>query len=507
MNHDAPSGGKAFDLSVRFASLFAAAHVVLVLLQTNFVPLSGGWNIVWLGLELLLGMGAFGIALGSILYALHNRTDSLRSFGALYRDVRSPGLLFLALWTLWAFFACLLAIREGRTTFYHNVRYLFYQAADLMVLFPLGMYFGRRKQMGLLAVAYDCCVALFTVQLIYAFVRFFCGDVKFTAFFGRTFDFSILRPIIGINTNHTGAYTAFFLVAGIWRFRSVSCPSGKALLAAAGLVCFTAFVMTESRGAIVGMTAAVGIWAGAALWRSGRLSPLFRLIGSVLGCMLAAALFLGVFYGARTAALSVQNTILERTYIAAQADKRETDLSDTDTDPDPEEVKDLPGSGNTPYIAPAAGATGDQERRDLVGSGASSLGGRKKIWLTVIRGAAKDRHILLHGTSMANTSDWVATVFGKAFRTHNQFLELLVAEGLPALLLFLLWLCWLAGKSISLGLAPDAGPEWVLPLCLLLLIVHNMVEMMLVARPHVVCGFFYLIAGYTAGLVPKEKAG
>ena len=46
---------KGFDLSLRFVSLFAAAHVVLVLLQTNFVPLSGGWNVVWLGLELLLG--------------------------------------------------------------------------------------------------------------------------------------------------------------------------------------------------------------------------------------------------------------------------------------------------------------------------------------------------------------------------------------------------------------------------------------------------------------------
>ena len=513
MNTAAFSDKKGFYLSVRFASLFAAAHIVLVLLQTNFVPLSGGWNIVWLSFELLLGFGAFMIVLGCLLYALVNHTNSLQSFETFYTDVRSPGMLFLTLWTLWAYAACLMAIREGRATFYHNVRYLFYQTADLLVLFPLGVYFGRRKQTKLLAIVYDSCMALLTAQLLYGFVRFFCGDSKFTAFFGRTFDYSILRAIIGVNSNHTGAYTAFFLVAGIWRFCSLHSRTGKALLAASELVCFTAFVMTESRGAILGMTASIGVWAGAAFWRSGRFSPPVRMICSAFCCVIAASVFLVVYYGSRTAVLSLQNNVLERSYIASQAkvsavDHPEADPAAADqsgADSDTKSGKDLPGGGNTPYIAPAAGASGDQERRDLIGSGASTLGGRTKIWITVIRGAAGDRHILLHGTSMANTSDWVATVYGKAFRTHNQFLELLVAEGLPALLLFLLWLCWVAGRSISLGLSADAGPEWVLPLSLLLLIVHNMVEMMLVARPHVVCGFFYLIAGYTAGFAPTKK--
>ena len=143
--------------------------------------------------------------------------------------------------------------------------------------------------------------------------------------------------------------------------------------------------------------------------------------------------------------------------------------------------------------------------RSLIGKRASSLGGRKNIWLTVIRGMKKDRHILLHGTSMANTSDWVATVLGTPFRTHNQFLELLTAEGLPALILFILWLIWLAGKSLGLCFSPDSRANWLLPLSLLLLLVHNMVEMMIVARPHVVCGFFYLVAGYVAGFAPKKQ--
>ena len=133
------------------------------------------------------------------------------------------------------------------------------------------------------------------------------------------------------------------------------------------------------------------------------------------------------------------------------------------------------------------------------------MGGRKKIWLTVIRGALKDPHLLLHGVSMANTSDWVAPRFGRPMRTHNQLLEVLVAQGVPALALFVFWLFWLAGKSLRLLAAPVRGVHWLLPLPLMLLVAHNMLEMMLVGRPHVVSGFFYLIAGYVAGFAPKKN--
>ena len=521
MNKYALSDGKGFSFSLRFVSLFAAAHVVLVFLQSNFVPLSDGWNLVWLGLELLLALGALAAALGCYGYARRNDTDSLSSFRDLFKKLKSPGFLLLLLWVIWAYIACFLAIREGRTTFYHNVRYLFYQTADLLVLFPLGLLYGARRQTRFLKALFDVCLAMFTLQLIYGFFRFFRGEAVFTAFFGRKFDFSILRAIFGVNSNHTGAYAAFFLIVGIWRFRSLTSRTGKALLIAALIVCFAAFAMVESRGAILALAAGVGVFVGGACWRSRKKDSPARAALAVFCCVLGAAAFLFLFYGARSAVLSVQNDVLERIYENAAAaaaappaqiapsgpvSAPETDANAAPPTSAPKKDENAaPGSGSTKYIAPAAGASGDQERRDLIGKGASTLGGRKKIWLTVIRGAVKDPHILIHGSSMASTSDWVATVLKKAFRTHNQFLELLVAQGLPSLVLFLFWLIWLAGKSLSLGLGPGSRDDWLLPLPLLVLIIHNMVEMMLVARPHVVCGFFYLIAGYTAGLAPGKK--
>lgn len=493
------TAGRGFVFSLRFVSVFAAAHILLVLLQTNFLPLSDGWNVVWLSLEFLLAAGALGISAVCLVYARVRGSESIESFSALFRDIMTPGTVFLALWVLWAYISCFLAIREGRASFYHNARYLFYQTADMLVLFPLGLYLGRKSRTGLLKAVYDVTLALFTLQLLWGFLRFFGGEASFSAFYGRPFDYSILRPIIAVNSNSVGGYAAFFLVAGIWRIRSAGSRVGRALLIAAFAVNFAAFVSVESRAAVLGVTAALGTGAGAAFWRSGRFSPLPRAVCSAVCCAVAAAVFLGAFYGSRTAVLRVQNGVLERIYTAAETAPEEDGISGS---------ADRPGGGSTPYIAPAPGAAGDRERRDLVGGGASTLGGRSKIWRCVIEGAARDRHILLHGTSMANVGDWVeTTAFKRNYHTHNQLLEVLVAQGLPALVLFLLWLVWLAGKSLSLAFSPSSGAEWALPLPLLSLITHNMAEMMLVGRPHFVGGFFFLIAGYTAGLVRKKAGG
>ena len=488
MNGSSLSGAKGFSFTLRFVSLFAAAHIVLVFLQSNFVPLSGGWNLVWLGLELLLGVGAFVLSVGCWVYAQRHKTDSQTAFRSLFASIISPGFWFLLLWVLWAYIACFLAVREGRTSFYHNVRYLFYQTADLLVLFPLGVYYGKQEKTRFLCALYDVTLALFTLQLLYGFSRFFSGEAQFTAFFGRRFDYSMLRPVIGVNSNHTGAYAAFFLVAGLWRFRLLSRPTGKILLALAGAICFAAFAMVESRGAIIGMAIAVSYMAGVGCWRRRKQKSIISALISVICALLAAGAFLLVFYGTRSVLLQGQNAILG--HIRAATVSSAPAVSD---------------SASTPNIAPAPGASGDQEIRGIVGKGASTLGGRKKIWLTVIRGVQKDLHILLHGSSMASTSDWVATVFGKAFRTHNQFLEVLVAQGLPALILFLVWLVWLAHKSLRLSFDPQNKIHWMLPLPLLQLIAHNMVEMMIVARPHVICGLFYLIAGYVAGFAPTGR--
>ncbi|MBR6114368.1 MAG: O-antigen ligase family protein [Oscillospiraceae bacterium] len=468
--------GKGFSLALRFICVFAAMHMLLCLLQVQFLPLEDSWNIVWLGTEIILALAALGLALGFFIYAQVRATPSREDFHALFSELKTPGFALLFVWVVWAYIACLLAIREGRASFYHNVRYLFYQTADMLVLFPLGLYFARRDDTALLRRLFDICLLLTAARLAFAFVSFFGGRVRFTAFFGHEFDFTGSRVMFGENSNQTGAYTAFFLAAGICRFPSIRKTAGRVLFAAAELIVFAAFVMAESRGALIGLAVTIAVWAGAAAWHRSKKSPALSVLIALVCAAAAAGVFLLAFYWLRGGLNALQRRILQSAAASAPGD------------------------------APAAVGAADAQLRDLLGASASNLGGRRKIWLAVVRNAFGDRHILLHGTTMANTSDWVATFMHRAFRTHNQLLEVLAAQGLPALALFLAWLVWLAGKSLALGLDRRCGTRWMLPLPLLTLIIHNMVEMMLVGRTHIVGCFFFLIAGAVAGFAPaKEK--
>ncbi len=92
--------------------------------------------------------------------------------------------------------------------------------------------------------------------------------------------------------------------------------------------------------------------------------------------------------------------------------------------------------------------------------------------------------------------------------THNQFLEILVGQGIVPLLLYVLWLVFVARDSLQscLDLSPEKGGEWTLPIVLLVLVVANLMEALLAGTTHYVGHVFFLTAGYVAGTwVPKKK--
>ena len=147
------------------------------------------------------------------------------------------------------------------------------------------------------------------------------------------------------------------------------------------------------------------------------------------------------------------------------------------------------------------------DSRELVGEKAAKLAGRLRIWKAVTASILHDRHLLLHGCSQAATSETVLRLIGKNYNTHNQFLEILLAQGLPALVFWCVWLVWTAEKSLALAFRSACKDgRWLLPLPLLFLIADNMSETMLAGRGHFVGGLFFLIAGYAGGLWAAEKA-
>ncbi len=460
-----------FGTALTALAVFAGCHVLLCYLQISFLPMADGKNVLWLGIELALGIAAGLTALICLWLAMRKGGEDARRFREVLAELRSPGFLLLAVWVLWAVIACLLAIREGRTSFYHNVRYLFYQAADMIVLFALGLYFGGRAQKRYLLLLFDACLLVFVLIHLYALVRFFLGESHFTAFF-QEHVFKINRPRAqyGLNKNCTAAYAGFFLVFGLYRFSQCGKAWQRVLLCAGECVVMLVFASVESRSALAAVVLAVFVWGGCAGYQN---TGSFSFSRALLRAVGAAAAFLVVFYGMLLGFRAVQRAVL-----AAEA---------------------------SAGLAAAFGSSPGQEAAITIRTFTGDLGGRVDIWRTVLREIVHDRHLLLHGCSLASTSYQVEEWLGVARRTHNQLLEILLAQGLPSTLLFLGWLVWIVKKSLRVGLRRSGDGSWTLPLSLLMMIVNNMAEMMLVGMVHITGCFFFLIAGYAAGMADADK--
>jgi len=486
---------RQYRLALGALGLFILALCAIRLLDSIALPSASPWNLVWLGFELLLGAGAAVTALLCLFRAERRKTPSWECFREAFAQWKKPIFLVALVWCVWSFVACFLSVAEGRASLSGNVRYLYYMAVSLIVIFPLGYHLGRGRRMELLHAAFDLCYAVFLLYVLYVYYRFLRGDFFFTTLGGNEFNYYIPRIRFGLNQNNTAAYSAFFLLGGFYRFRALRSGWKKALLVLSEVVFFTVFAYSESRASIIAMAVAMGAMGGGAVYQRRKKGGVATVLLSLLCAAAAAALTVGLIYGALHVLHVLQAAILRAGTLPAAA-AAESAAS---------------AAGNT-----AEGAAGDAaesaaannlEARGLTGGNAATLGERKTVWLAVIRDILRDRHLLVHGCSQASVSGEVFALVGQRYNTHNQLLEVLLAYGLPALALFCVWLVWLAGKSLSLGLnRSEAGdPGWMLPPILLLLIVNNMAETMLVARIHFVGFLFFLLAGYTGGLAEAKK--
>ena len=447
--------------------VFIGVHIVMCIMNSCFLPAGKPWNIIFLGGEFALAGAA---AVCCVIALVSSRRDAggpaeLRQLGERFRR---PEFFLVLAWFVCSVAACFLAIGQGLGGLYHNGRYLFDLGASLVIAFPLGFYLGSENRRGLLHLVYDLLLLAFCLFIMYGFYRFFRGDFSFTALFDRVYHMKRLRVRMGQNTNTTGCYSVFFLVMGIYRFASLKKGWKKALLILALIPIGAAYAMTESRSAVVSGAVACGVLAGAAVYRRREKKDAATILLSLAVFALTAGAFIGVFYGVRRLLNLMQQRVIK--HYAAKVPKKTANPS------------------------------------GIIKEDVAELGGRKDVWRSVILHVFHNPGLLLHGCTQSSTVMTVKALIGKNFNTHNQFLEVLLAYGLPSMLLFLAWLIPVARNSIALGLdveAPDS--RWMLPAVLLLLIVNNMAETMLVGRGHFAGGMFFLIAGYVCAMAPRKK--
>ena len=418
-----------------------------------------------------LGLFAVSVGLAGVFAFLAFRRgeltrDDRKDGRRLFRN-KSAGILLI--WFLWAAAACLLAVREGMSTLLFNGGFLLDQLVNFLVLFPLGLALARRRDDRLLRLLAWCVYLLFLPYLISGLAVAFTGGSF--SFLGRVVCLEDGRLRLGGNPNTAGVYAALSFTLGFYLFMSTSRRGLRWLLGTGEALLLVLMVFTGSRSALLATAAGIVFYAFVILVRrrrerrGGEVSfSRAWLPALIVGAALLLALVLLILFGRR---IPVVNGLMERYF---------SDLS---------------------------------------------LSRRGLIWEFMLRGLSRRPHVMLHGCSSAQVPYLVRQIYGALRNTHNQLLEVCLGQGIPALVLFLLFLglllrdslttafCARAGEPVRITPLADGpmailrgdahGAVWTIPLLLLVLFVHSMAEVTLVNMGTTLGSLFFLSAGYVTG--------
>ena len=416
---------------------FCGFYVLSDLLLFLVLPLEGRMRPLWYAVQMAVGLAALSAA------ALLSAAKRSR-LSPLLRELAGGETVVLLLWMIWAGIACLLAVKAGAASLRQNVPCLFDLFVCTLLLFPLGVFWGKRRDMRLLNVMIDAGGTVFLLFSLAAIFSRVTGREPFLLF-GHSYGVNDLgRLAVGTNPNTTGAMAAFFLAAGLYRLHSVSSAGGKLCWGLAWGVNALTLYWSDCRTGLVAAGAAAAVYLFMLLWRSTKSTA-----AKVLLCTAAAGLLAGAGF-----------------FLWQFLKTHGADL---------------------------------QAR----GGSIIKLGSRTKIWAAVIKALKSDRSLLLRGCSPASVLDYVtglgATFYTKV-NTHNQFLEILTGQGLPGLALYVSWLLPVIWKSLKLLFSGEGRGGWILPLILFVLFTENLTEATLVCEHHYTGCLFFLTAGFVCGL-------
>ena len=132
------------------------------------------------------------------------------------------------------------------------------------------------------------------------------------------------------------------------------------------------------------------------------------------------------------------------------------------------------------------------------------------IWSNAVELMTDNLQNALIGVSPKRLSNVLGKKIGAEndIYTHNQFLEVGLATGIPSLIIFIVFLILLARKCIIIGFSGNWGDTWknkVIPLIILSLVIGNLMEALLLYHNYFSGCIFILLAGWCVNAQCKAK--
>ena len=415
--------------------------------------------------SLLLGIVTVLVTLTVLFRSLARKDAAYPYVKAALRSARHPEIFLLWIWLIVAVVNVFLACRERGLSVWGTrwvLTDLFYCG---VILCPLGFALARLHRPRLLHAVTE--IAMILTAPMYILGVWAAITANPTHFFGWPLLLYEGRLMSNLNPNIVGSYACLFIFLGLYRLHTLRSRPARWALIAAEIIWMICLISSASRGNLVAAAVGFGFYASMRILRAAGPQKRKRILTAVLFGLVVAVIIYCLF-------LLFQKLFYWTQSLCHPGDALEVDFRKW--------------------------------------SNTTRFGGRLGIWQAIFQDLRHNIHIWIHGCGpgwyVHTYTDSIRGSLGLLQYTHNQFLEILVGQGIVPLLLYVLWLVFVARDSLQscLDLSPEKGGEWTLPIVLLVLVVANLMEALLAGTTHYVGHVFFLTAGYVAGTwVPKKK--
>ena len=447
-------------VALTFAAACGAYYIVYAIVLIFYLP--RGSVSEYLQYEsMLLGVVSAAVTAVMAFSAWRKGGESRAVTRNALREARRPEIFLLWVWLAVAVVNCFIACRENGLLFRANRWQLFDLFACGVILCPLGFALARLRSPRFFHCLMEAAMVL-TAPL-------FLGGL-WTVFTGRTVPVITTavylyngRLALSVNPNITGGYACLFLMLGLYRLHSLRSRPARYLMMAGELIWLISLISSGSLGNIIAVGLGLVFYATVRFLRNGDVGSRKRLLTAFFFCLGLAAVFALLCF------------VLQKVFHAAEA-------------------------AATPVV--------QQSFEHRSWGRITRLSGRSAIWSAIFNELSWNRHIWLHGCAPAYLMSHIESLMGRYYYTHNQFLEILVGQGLVPMVLYCIWLVYIARDSLSLCFDRREVfcVHWSLPIVLLALVAANLMEALLVGTTHCIGHFFFLIGGFVAGTyIPKKN--
>ncbi len=444
--------------------VFIASTIGIIHMLCSFLRFSDSiFYYLITGLDYAL-MGILCIFIGLLLIACRYEKKSIKQIIKKYMSKEQMCLCALFVIT------CLSIAFSGKNSdeiiLKRNLIYLYDLWVSAFVLFPLGRYYSKNKLSKKLVITIDCLLSFLALLMVWVLVVCIqCKSITFgtDGFIGMNASYQLN---INCNSNFTGMYSATLALICILyaingsKFRRV-------VYSIYFLVFYLILVLSNSRASYIGFSCSICIICALLFVNKMKNHQLTKYIGTVLTMVTVWVI------------LAFTRQLLFNVYDSISG------------------------------LSEELGKNQDEVMRQLE---VSNLSGRGEIWINSVNAIFKDEHSIIIGSSPAGVIESInskTSLFGRNdYYTHNQFLEMFVALGIPGGIMYILWLIFVAKGCVKIGFARINDmtiKDRMIPLIILCLVIINLVEARLVYHGYFVGSVFFAFSGWSTMTSDKQK--